>query len=155
MRPIRGVTELADIAVENFKHEIYKEFRRRQARLSPERVKEKLAQRRSEFIKTMSEGWVRKFASFLKIYIYPRPEHFKSKGGPSAGSPFEQISMQRLTGVPRSIGGGTGGVGSGGAGFLTEGQQTRVCEIDIMKLGKFLSQFCPTNPAEKGSRLKA
>ena len=56
MRPIRGVTELADIAVENFKQEIYKEFRRRQARLSPEKVQEKLTQRRSEFIKAMSQG---------------------------------------------------------------------------------------------------
>ena len=56
MRPIRGISELGDIAVENFKQEIYKEFRRRQARLSPELVLEKLAQRRSEFIKTMSEG---------------------------------------------------------------------------------------------------
>jgi small subunit ribosomal protein S21 len=56
LRPVRGITELADIAVENFKQEIYKEFRRRQARLSPELVLEKLTQRRSEFIKTMSQG---------------------------------------------------------------------------------------------------
>jgi len=56
MRPIRGFSELADIAVENFKQKIYKEFRRRQARLSPALVLEKIAQRRSEFIKTMSQG---------------------------------------------------------------------------------------------------
>ncbi len=56
LRPIRGITELADIAVENYKQEIYKEFRRRQAVSSPEQVKEKLAQRRSEFIKAMSQG---------------------------------------------------------------------------------------------------
>ena len=54
--PIRGVAELADIAVEDFKQEIYKEFGRRQARLSPEKVQEKLSQRRSEFIKAMSQG---------------------------------------------------------------------------------------------------
>jgi len=56
LRPVRGITELADIAVENFKQEIYKEFARRQARLSPEQVQEKLAQRRCEFIRTMSQG---------------------------------------------------------------------------------------------------
>jgi hypothetical protein len=56
LRPIRGITELADIAVKNFKQEIYKEFGRRQARLSPKQVQEKLTQRRSEFIKTMSQG---------------------------------------------------------------------------------------------------
>lgn len=54
--PIRGIAELADIAVEDFKQEIYKEFRRRQASLSPEKVQEKLSQRRREFIKTMSQG---------------------------------------------------------------------------------------------------
>jgi hypothetical protein len=54
--PIRGIAELADIAVEGFKQEIYKEFGRRQARLSPKQVQEKLAKRRSEFIKTMSQG---------------------------------------------------------------------------------------------------
>ena len=54
--PIRGIAELADIAVEDFKQEIYKEFGRRQARLSPKQVQEKLTQRRSEFIKTMSQG---------------------------------------------------------------------------------------------------
>ena len=53
--PIRGIAELADIAVEDFKQEIYKEFRRRQASLSPEKVQEKLSHRRSEFIKTMSQ----------------------------------------------------------------------------------------------------
>jgi hypothetical protein len=56
LRPIRGITELADIAVENFKQEIYKEFARRQARLSPKQVQEKLAQRRSEFIKAAGQG---------------------------------------------------------------------------------------------------
>jgi hypothetical protein len=56
LRPIRGISELADIAVEDFKQEIYKEFRRRQASLSPEKVQEKLSHRRSEFIKTMSQG---------------------------------------------------------------------------------------------------
>lgn len=56
LRPVRGITELADIAVENFKQEIYKEFRRRQARRSPELVLEKITQRRSEFIKTMRQG---------------------------------------------------------------------------------------------------
>ena len=54
--PIRGIAELADIAVEDFKQEIYKEFRRRQAILSPEKAQEKLSQRRSEFIMTMSQG---------------------------------------------------------------------------------------------------
>ena len=56
IRPIRGITEFADIAVENFKQEIYKEFRRRQAVSSLKQVQEKLAQRRSEFIKAMSQG---------------------------------------------------------------------------------------------------
>ena len=53
------------------------------------------------------------FYIFSKIYIYPRPMHFKKQGGPSAGSSFEQISMHRLTGVPSLISGGTGWVGSG------------------------------------------
>ena len=56
LRPIRGITELADIAVESFKQEIYKDFRRRQARRSSELVLEKIAQRRREYIKTMSQG---------------------------------------------------------------------------------------------------
>ena len=43
--------------------------------------------------------------------------HFKKEGGPSAGSSFEQISMQRLTGVPSPISGGTGWVGSQWAGI--------------------------------------
>ena len=50
------------------------------------------------------------------LYI-PRPKHLKKQGGPSAGSPFEQISMQRLTGVPSSISGGAGWVGSSRAGI--------------------------------------
>ena len=50
IRPIRGIMELADIAVENLKQEIYKEFRRRQAVTSPELVLEKLNQKRREFI---------------------------------------------------------------------------------------------------------
>lgn len=54
--PIRGISGLADIAVEDLKQEIYKEFRRRQASLSPEKVQEKLSHRRSEFIKTMRQG---------------------------------------------------------------------------------------------------
>jgi len=53
--PIRGIAELADIAVEDLKQKIYKEFGHRQARLSTEQVQEKLTQRRSEFIKTMSQ----------------------------------------------------------------------------------------------------
>ena len=57
------------------------------------------------------------FVSISKIYIYPRHLHFKKEGGPSAGSSFEQISMQRLTGVPSPISGGTGWVGSGWAGI--------------------------------------
>ena len=52
MRPIRGIEELADIAVEEFKKEIYKEFARRQARLSPVQVQEKLKQKRKDFIKS-------------------------------------------------------------------------------------------------------
>ena len=56
MRPIRGIEELADIAVEKFKKEIYREFARRQARLSPEQVQAKLNQRRHDFIKSMSQG---------------------------------------------------------------------------------------------------
>ena len=47
----------------------------------------------------------------------PRLRHFKKQGGPSAGSSFEQISMQRLTGVPSPISGGTGWVGSRWAGI--------------------------------------
>ena len=39
------------------------------------------------------------------------------KGGPSAGSSFEQISMQRLTGVPSPISGGRGGWGLAGVEF--------------------------------------
>ena len=50
IRPIRGIMELADIAVENLKQEIYKEFSRRQAVSSPELVLEKLNQKRREFI---------------------------------------------------------------------------------------------------------
>jgi hypothetical protein len=50
MRPIRGIEELADIAVDDFKKEIYKEFARRQASLSPTQVLEKLNQKRREFI---------------------------------------------------------------------------------------------------------
>ena len=44
--------------------------------------------------------------------------HFKKEGGPCSGSPIEQNSMQRLTGVPSPISGGTGWVGSRWAGFL-------------------------------------
>jgi len=54
--PIRGVSELADIAEEDFKQEIYKEFRRRQASPSAVKVQEKLSQRRSAFIKSISQG---------------------------------------------------------------------------------------------------
>ena len=43
--------------------------------------------------------------------------HFKKEGGPSAGSPFEQNSMQRLTGVPSPKSDCTGWVGSGWAGI--------------------------------------
>ena len=39
------------------------------------------------------------------------------EGGVFAGSSFELISMQRLTGVPSPISGGTGWVGSGWAGI--------------------------------------
>jgi len=53
---------------------------------------------------------MRTFASFPKIYLYRRLRRFKKEGGPSAGSSFEQISMQRLTGVPSPISGGTGWV---------------------------------------------
>ena len=60
---------------------------------------------------------MRTFTSFAKIYIYPRLRHFKKQGGPSAGSPFEQISMQRLTGAPSPISGGGGTVGSGWVGI--------------------------------------
>jgi hypothetical protein len=56
MRPIRGIGELADIAVEKFKKEIYREFARRQASLSPDQVQAKLNQRRQDFIKSMSQG---------------------------------------------------------------------------------------------------
>ena len=49
----------------------------------------------------------------ISVYIYPRPMHLKKQGGVFAGSPFEQISMQRLTGVPSPISGGAGTVGSG------------------------------------------
>ena len=51
---------------------------------------------------------MRTFASFSKIYMPPLHSHFKKQRGPSAGSSFEQISMQRLTGVPSPISGGTG-----------------------------------------------
>jgi len=50
----------------------------------------------------------------LQKFIYaPGRSYFKSEGGVFAGSSFEQISMQRLTGVPSPISGGTGRVGSG------------------------------------------
>ena len=56
---------------------------------------------------------MRTFAPFPRIYIYPRLRHFKNEGGGhSADSPFEQNSMQRLTGVPSPYRGGTGWVGS-------------------------------------------
>ena len=56
LRPIRGIGELAEIAVEKFKKEIYREFARRQASLSPDQVQAKLNQRRHDFIKSMSQG---------------------------------------------------------------------------------------------------
>ena len=46
-------------------------------------------------------------------FLYPLAKAFQNGRGPSAGSSFEQISMQRLTGVPSPISGGTGWVGSG------------------------------------------
>ena len=52
--PIRGISEIADIAVEDFKQEIYKELRRRQASLSPAKVEEKLSQRRRELISDLT-----------------------------------------------------------------------------------------------------
>jgi hypothetical protein len=55
MRPIRGIGELADIAVEHFKKEIYREFARRQASLSPAQVQAKINQWRHDFIKSMSQ----------------------------------------------------------------------------------------------------
>ena len=60
---------------------------------------------------------MRTFPSVPKIYTYPRPKHFKKQGGASAGSSFEQIRAQRLTGVPSPISGGTGWVGSRWAGI--------------------------------------
>ena len=54
--PIRGITELADIAVENFKQEIYKGFARRQASFSPKQVQEKLTQYRVQFFTLMSKN---------------------------------------------------------------------------------------------------
>ena len=50
------------------------------------------------------------------LYIAP-PKAFKKVRGPSANSSFRQISMRRLTGVPRAISDGTGWVGSGWAGI--------------------------------------
>ena len=57
------------------------------------------------------------FTAFnLRLYIGNlttyHPTHF-NKMGVSSSASFEQISMQRLTGVPTPISGGTGWVGSG------------------------------------------
>ena len=62
MRPIRGIAELADIAVENFKQEICKEFRRRQARILAN-----VSCKRSHLLP--------------KFYIYPRPMQLKKGRG--------------------------------------------------------------------------
>ena len=56
LRPIRGLNELADITLEIFKQEIHTEFRRGQAVMSPDKVQEKLTQRRNEFIKSMKQA---------------------------------------------------------------------------------------------------
>ena len=88
---------------------------------------------------------MRMFASFPRIYIYPRLRHFKNEGGPSAGSSFEQISMQRLTGVPSPISGGTGRVGSGWDGICKgQGQNN--------KIGRRVSQNSSTHYLCKGKK---
>ena len=57
---------------------------------------------------------MRTFTLFSRSAYTPPAKEFKIEEGPSAGSPFEQISsMYRLTGVPSPISGGTDTVGSG------------------------------------------
>ncbi len=57
--------------------------------------------------------------TFTEKFLYtPRPNALQKARGPSAGSSFEQISMQRLTGVPSPISGGTGWMGSGWTGIF-------------------------------------